>query len=33
MANISTGFPDAYQSWVGSLPADVQLKMKHILSS
>lgn len=33
MANISTGFPEAYQSWANSLPAEVQLKMKQVLSS
>jgi len=29
--NISTGFPDVYQGWVSSLPAEIQLKMKQIL--
>lgn len=29
--NISTGFPDVYQCWASSLPAEIQLKMNQVL--
>lgn len=32
MTNISTGFPDVYQSWANSLAPEVQLKMKQVLT-
>ena len=32
MANIASGFPDLYNGWATSLPAEVQLKLKEVLA-
>ena len=32
MANIASGFPDLYNGWATSLPAEVQLQLKEVLA-